>query len=705
MKPAAAGFDHPVWWATGSEMMIFKKPNLEPNLEIGDMTRQSRLMANRVSQFYIIAIAIFTVLIGRLWYLQVMNNEVFTERAEQNRTRVLSIQARRGTIFDRNGEVLATSQPSYNIVISRKDVRDIDEIATMLTENLVIDREWLKRRFEAAKLEPKYESIVVKEMATPADVAWVEAHQYEYPMVRYEEAPRRSYPLGTVAAHVLGYVGEVSRSELNDPKSPFSKEKGFKLGDIVGKAGIERTYNEILSGQDGERTVIVDSKGRIQREISVKPPVPGRDLYATIDMRVQRMAEAQTASMPADRGVIIVSDPRNGEILALVSHPAFDPNVFSLRAKTSEGREEIRDLYEDPDKPLYNRAIQGSYPPGSTWKLLTSVAALNENVIAPDDSRVQDGGIQLGNYFMNSLSNLGMPDVVTAIALSADGYYYRLGIKLGVERFEKWVKIFRFGEKTGIDLPRESSGLPPTRAVKENITRNMMKRRKLDQGGDWTEKDDELARRESHWTDYDMAASSFGQGTNASTPIQLLRYVAGLAIGGRMHTPHLMKRASGGIDRFGKRHGEMEYADTGTFVVPMSSEIQEIVRRGMWQAVNGSGTAAAAAIPGFDVCGKTGTAQVASNDKAGAKNKDHAWFMSFAPRDNPELSMVILTENAGFGGKQSAPRARPIYEEYYRRTRGLPPLPSSNEPLTEDSSGKAISGEEEKRPTGLPGRP
>ena len=677
----------------------------EPNLEIDDLSRSPGQLGRRISLFYVLAIVIFVILIGRLWYLQVMNNELFIERAEQNRTRVLSIQARRGTIFDRNGEIIATSQPSYNIVISRKDVRDIDDIADMLTANLTIDREWLKRRFENAKFEPKYESIVVKEMASPSDVAWVEAHRYEYPMIRFEEAPRRSYPLGMVAAHVIGYVGEVSRSELNDPKSPFSKENGFKLGDIVGKAGIERTYNEILSGQDGERTVIVDSVGRIQREISVKPPVPGRDLYATIDMRIQRMAEAQTTSMPADRGVIIVSDPRNGEILALVSHPAFDPNLFSVRAKTNEGREEIRDLYEDPDKPLYNRAIQGSYPPGSTWKLLTSVAALNENVITPDDSRVQDGGIQLGNYFMNSLSNLGMPDVVTAIALSADGYYYRLGIKLGVDRFEKWVKLFKFGEKTGIDLPRESSGLPPTRSVKENITRNVLKRRKLDQGGVWSEKDDELVRRESHWTDYDMAASSFGQGTNASTPIQLLRYVAGLSIGGQMHTPHLLKRAAGGTDRFGRLQNETYYIDKGTYVVPMSPEIQEIVRRGMWQAVNGSGTAAAAAIPGFDVCGKTGTAQVASNDKAGAKNKDHAWFMSFAPRDNPELAMVILTENAGFGGKQSAPRARPIYEEYYRRTRGLPPLVSEGDLTKENTPGDSISGEGEKRPaTGLPSR-
>ncbi len=647
------------------------KPVKDPNFDVHEDLRQTGV---RLQYLHYVALAIFLILAGRLWYLQVMNNEVFAERAEQNRTRILSIPARRGTIFDRKGRILVTSQPSYNIVISRKDVKDIDEIAALLTENLGIDREWLTRRFEAAKYEPKYESIVVKELATPADVAWVEAHQYEFPMIRSEEAPRRSYPYGIMAAHALGYVGEVSRTELNDPKSPFSKENNFKLGDIVGKAGIERTYNEILTGQDGERTVIVDSKGRIQREISVTPPIPGRDFYTTLDWDIQRMAEEQTDTMPAKRGVIVVSDPRNGEILALVSHPAFDPNVFSLRAKTEQGKEEIRDLYEDPDKPLYNRVIQGTYPPGSTWKLMTSVAALNENVITPENSRVQDGGIQLGNYFMNSLSNLGQPDVVTAIARSADGYYYRLGLKMGVDRFEKWVKIFRFGERTGIDLPREVSGLTPTRAVKENITRNIMKRKKTDQGEEWTEKDEEAARKAAKWTDYDMAASSFGQGTNASTPIQLLRYVSGLGMGGQMFTPHLFLRASGGTDRLGRKHPEIVYEEKNRYQVPMSSAIHDIVKKGMWQAVNGAGTAAAAAVEGFDVCGKTGTAQVASNDKAGSKNKDHAWFMSFAPRDNPEMAMVILTENAGFGGKQSAPRAKPIYEDYYRRTRGLPPV-------------------------------
>ncbi len=641
-----------------------KRANFDP---IEDL----RSGGTRLQVIYYLAIGIFAVLVGRLWFLQVMKSEVYALQAEQNRTRILTIPARRGTILDRKGRILVSSQPSFNIVVSRpKDIRDFAPIAEILITHLRLDREWLNRRFEAAKYEPKYESIVVKESATVADRVWVDAHQYEYPTIRVEEAPRRVYPHGIKMAHALGYVGEVTKLELNDPESAFHRDKGFKLGDIVGKAGIERTYNDILMGKDGERTVVVDSRGRIQREIGRTDPIPGRDFYTTLDLDVQNMAEAQTDTMPAGRGVIVVADPNNGEILALVSHPAFDPNVFSLRSNTEEGRGEIRELYEDPDKPLYNRVIQGMYPPGSTWKLFTTVAALNEGVITPEESRIQDGGIQLGNYFMNSISNYGRPDVVTAIAKSADGYYYRLGLKMGVDRFEKWLRIFKFGEKTGVDLPREKIGTLPTRAFKEMITRNEIKRRKPE-GEAWSERDEEAVRRQGRWSDYDMAASAFGQGFNTLTPMQLLRYVCGLAVGGEMHTPHLLLRVVPGRNRLGAEEAEIRYADANIFRVPMGPAVHDIVKKGMWQAVNAGGTAGAAAVEGFDVCGKTGTAQVISTEKATKKTQDHAWFMSFAPRDKPEMAMVILTENAGFGGKQSAPRAKPIYEEYYKRTRGI----------------------------------
>ncbi|MGH9754271.1 MAG: penicillin-binding protein 2 [Blastocatellia bacterium] len=661
-----------------------------------DPTEDLRQAGFRLQIIYYLAIVIFGTLIVRLWYLQVMNSQAFAERAEANRIRIIPIPARRGTIYDRNGTALVTSKSSYNIVLSREDIKDseLPQMADLLAEHLGIDRQWLARRFEEARYEAKHEPIVVKELASSYDIAWVDAHKLEYPMIRAEEAPQRLYLYGQLAAHALGYVGEVGPEELKKPKGPFSKENGYKLGDIIGKVGIERTYNEILMGKDGERHVLVDSRGRIQPDSEVKriEPVPGRDLYTTLDLNIQKAAEEQTDTMPSGRGAIVVANPNNGEILAMASRPAFDPNLFSQRAKTPEGKNEIRELQIDEERPLYNRVIQGQFIPGSTWKLLTTVAALNEGVITPTDNRIQDGGIQIGNYYMRSISNFGQPDIITAIARSADGYYYRLGIKMGVERFEKWVNLFRFGQPTGIDLPGEYKGIAPTRETKRRFWARAIRRAQeaLDAAapGDKAAKEFHLRQmqRAAEWTDYDMVSSAFGQGQNASTPIQLLRYTGALAVGGQIYTPHLKLRAEAGIDRFGKEQPRDPYEDENKFSVPMSKEIHEIVLKGMHGAVE-AGTAGAARVEGFDVCAKTGTAQVASTERAGSKNKDHAWLISFAPRDKPELAMVVLTENVGFGGTHSAPRAQAIYEDYYRRTRGLPP--KSEETKAENSGSAA----------------
>ena len=651
-------------------MKSLKKEN---GIDAGDDIREA---SRRLEVIRYLALLIFFLLGARLWYLQVMNAGVYAEQSDLNRIRELPIPARRGTIFDRNGRELVTSRASYNIVISRKDVKSYSDIADLLVENLGIDREWLNQRLHAAQFEAKWESVVVKELATPSDVAWVEAHQYEHPEIRAEEAPQRVYRFGVLAAHAIGYVGEVSTEELKG--GDFGRDKGFKLGDIIGKFGLERYYNEILTGKDGARRVIVDSKGRIQSEIERIEPVAGRDVYTTIDLDIQKVAEHQADLMPKGRGAIAVMDPRNGELLAMVSRPAFDPNIFSQRAKTPEGKEEIRTLQENPDKPLYNRVIQGTFPPGSTWKLMTTVAALNEGVITPTNSRIQDGGLQVGNYYLRAIGNHGQPDAVTAIAVSADGYYYRLGLKLGVDRFEKWVRIFRFGERTGIDLPNEKVGIIPTRGANEMIARNALKRRREAEGKEWTDKDDLEVAKMAKWTEFDMAVSAFGQGKNALTPIQLLRYVGLLSRGGQACTPHFLLRATSGMDRGGNVHTESRYEDKNRYTVPMAPPIRDIVKKGMWGAVNAGGTATGTAIPGFDVCGKTGTAQVASTERVGKESKDHAWFMSFAPRDNPEICMVVLTENVGFGSTYSVPRAKAIYDDYYARTRNLP-MPEAGE--------------------------
>ncbi len=604
--------------------------------------RQTR---QRLGVLRLIALAIFLLVGARLYWMQVVHHEAYAEMARQNRLRRLPIKAPRGRILDRNGIVLADSRPSYNVVISREDLKTVEEEIELLVARLGLDRDWLIRRFEEAKYEPKYLPIVVKEDATPADVAWIVAHQFDYPELRIEEMPQRRYVYGAFAAHALGYVGEVSRRELE--KGSYSRENGYRMGDIVGKIGLERAYNEILTGKDGERIVVVDSRGRIRDEVERVAPVRGRDLYTTLDFEAQKVAEEQADLAPSGRGAIAVMDPNNGGMLAMVSRPAFDPNVFSLRAKSPEDKEEIRSLYEDENRPLFNRVIQGAYPTGSTWKIFMAVAALNEGAITPEDSKIKDGGLQIGNYFMSSLSHLGYPDIHLAIVKSADGYFYRLGLKMGIEKIEKWSGIFRLGQHTGIDLPNERAGIPPSREWKAKVN-----------------------PKDPTWRDYDTAAAAIGQGI-AITPLQMLRMVAGVSVGGEMMTPHLLLKGVAGIDRFGAEQPEIHYADERKFTVPMSPEIHETVTRAMWGVVNESGTGARARVEGFDVAGKTGTAQVASKSRAGEKHKDHAWFVSFAPRDRPEIASVVLAENSGYGGVQAAPKAGAIYQAYYRRTRGL----------------------------------
>jgi penicillin-binding protein 2 len=443
-------------------------------LETGyDECEERRQTERRLVVLRLIALVIFSLFVARLYWMQVVNHETYTEMAMRNRLRRLPIKAPRGRILDRNGVALADSKPSYNIVVSHEDLKGVEEEVKIIGAQLGIDRKWLTRRFEEAKYEPKYLPIVLKEDASPSDVAWIVAHQFEYPELRLEEAPQRRYVYGAFAAHALGFVGEVSRRELE--KGSYCRKNGYRLGDIVGKSGLERDYNEILMGKDGERIVVVDSRGRIREEVERIEPIPGRDLRVTLDFELQTVAEEQADLSPTGRGAIAVVDPHNGEILAMVSRPAFDPNLFSRRSKSPDDKEEIHDLYEDENRPLFNRVIQGAYPTGSTWKIFMAVAALNEGVVTVEDSKIKDGGLRIGNYWMSSLSNLGHPDIHLAIVKSADGYFYRLGLKMGIEKIEEWTDLFRLGQRTGIDLPirRRShsaksrgdlSNLLPTRA-------------------------------------------------------------------------------------------------------------------------------------------------------------------------------------------------------------------------------------------------
>ncbi len=388
--------------------------------------------------------ALVVVMLGvlgvRLYVLQVVRGERYAEIAENQRRRHLPIPAPRGVIFDREGRVIVDSRPIYNVILSREDVKDkpLTSLIQPLAEGLTIDADILKERFD--QVTPAFESILVKQDANPNDIAWVEAHNLEFPELRVEQQPQRRYPADGMLAHVLGYVGEISPEQL---KQQSFKDKGLKPGDIIGQSGIEQIYDDYLRGRDGYREVVVDSRGRIQDEIETVAPTPGRDLVTTIDLDLQRSAEEQLATSVTKRGVIVAMDPNNGEIMALASYPTFDPNIFSQRINSKAGRAEYVALLNDPQTPLLNRAIQSRYPPGSTWKIPMAVAGLQEGAITLDHSTLLcGGGIQVGNKFTRCMGNHGTPDLKTAITHSCDGYFYRLGLKMGIDGIVAMVDEF-----------------------------------------------------------------------------------------------------------------------------------------------------------------------------------------------------------------------------------------------------------------------
>jgi len=601
-----------------------------------------------------LAILMLTLLGVRLYVLQVVRGERYGVIAENQRRRRLPIPAPRGVIFDREGRVVVDSRPIYNVILSREDVKGkaLLSLTTPLAEGLAMDADILRERFE--QVTPAFESILVKQDATPGDIAWVEAHNLEYPELRVEQQPQRRYPANGMLAHVLGYVGEISPEQL---KQQSYKDKGLKPGDVIGQSGIEQLYDDYLRGRDGYREVVVDSRGRIQDEIETVPPLSGRDLVLTIDLDLQQSAEEQLQNSVTKRGVIISMDPNNGEILALASYPTFDPNIFSQRINTKEGRAEYVALLNDPQKPLLNRAIQSRYPPGSTWKIPMSVAGLQQGAITLDHSNlVCGGGITIGNKFTRCMGNHGSPDLKAAITHSCDGYFYRLGLKMTIDGIVAMVDEFDFNKRTGIDLPNEVVSWTPSREFKKR-----------------------MQPRDPEWRDIDTVYASFGQVYDIITPISLLRAISAVSMSGKMYIPHLLKEVrpfgNPGTPEFRAIAGfqSLDPARPNPKLLPIDEDIHHAVVEGMWSVVNAGGTGGGIKMAGFDIAGKTGTAQVVALGKDVGKNKDHAWFVTYAPAYKPEIAMVALIENSGFGGKHAAPAVRGVYDTYYRKTRHAEP--------------------------------
>ncbi len=626
---------------------------------------ESQNLRMRMRTIQALVLALLTVLGVRLYYLQIANGAYYAERAENQRVRLLPIPAQRGTIFDRNGKVLVDSRPIYNVILSREEAKhqDLGALVKPLADGLGVDADILRERFDVVRTQAAYESIPVKQNATPADIGWVEAHEAEFPAMRIELQPQRRYPENGLLAHVLGYVGEVNPKQLEQPKY---RDKGLRPGDIIGQEGLEAAYDDYLRGRDGYSKVIVDSRGRIQEEIERVPPQPGQDIVTTIDVELQQTAEEQLRNSPTGRGVIVALDPNNGEIRVMASYPTFDPNLFSQRINTKEGRAEYAALLRDPKKPLYNRAIRGRYPPGSTWKIPMAVAGLQQGAISIAHSNLAcGGGIQIGNKFTRCMGNHGSPELRVAITKSCDGYFYRLGLKMGINGIMDMVEEFDLNKRTGIDLPHELVSWTPSPEFKRRFNPH-----------------------DAEWKDIDTVYASFGQVYDIMTPISMLRAIAAVGVGGNMYVPHLLKgvRAIGAVGEpnkpeyrparpalnFAGVHGQ-DPADAkrpNPKVLPIPEDQHQIVVEGMWGVVNNGGTAAAIKMANFDIAGKTGTAQVVGLGKDVGENKDHSWFVSYAPAFKPELATIVLIENVGFGGKFAAPATRALYDVYYRKTRG-----------------------------------
>ena len=607
---------------------------------------QSQNLSARVVTIQVIAFILLAILGVRLYYLQIVKGDSYAERAEEQRIRRLPIPAPRGAILDRNGKILVDSKPTYNVILARDALKnkDVNQLVQPFADGLDVDAETLQERLETAKFQPEFESIIVKESAGINDLTWVEAHNLEFPELRVELQPQRNYPHKKVLGHALGYVGEISKKQLEDPKYA---DRGLKSGDVIGKEGLESTYDYVLRGRDGYREVVVDSRSRIREEIRVVEPQPGQDLITTIDLDLQLAAEQKLEESVTKRGVVVAMDPNNGEILALASSPSFDPNVFSLNGSSKEARREISALYNDPEKPLLNRAIRGRYYPGSTWKIPESVAALQQGVITVEDSGMYcGGGIQTGSKFTRCMGSHGTPPLSYAITKSCDGYYYRLALKMQPEGLIKMVETFEYDKRTGIDLPSELISRTPKyyKPIKEKTGR---------------------------WGDVDTVFASIGQVYVEVTPISMLRAVSSVGVNGKMYVPHLFKEARAveamgdlNTPEYRQARPAFQYEMHEPKIIAMTPAQEKVMVDGMWGVVNSAGTAAGIRIPGFDIAGKTGTAQVAALGKDVGKNKDHAWFVSFAPAYKPEIAVIGLIENSGFGGKNAAPAVKGVYEAY-----------------------------------------
>ncbi|MDR0311211.1 MAG: penicillin-binding protein 2 [Acidobacteriota bacterium] len=589
-----------------------------------DASRQ--LIQKRFGRFRIPVLLIFLVFGARLWQLQIIQGAEYTLKAERNRVRRIQIVAPRGAIFDRNGALLVENRPSFDVFLYREDMKDREATTRFIVEKLGVPQEDLERQFSRHKNTPKYRPIVVKEDVGMEDISVVEAYRRDHPEIRLGREHRRLYNYGTLAAHLLGYMGEVSEKELKSGRFPNAV-----AGSLVGQTGVEKTYNHILMGIDGARQVLVNSVGREVDVLDEIPAIIGGEIRLSLDLDLQMVAEQE---LEGRVGVVIAMDPRNGEILTMASAPSFDPNAFSPRISSMEWKE----LLSNPDKPLQNRAIQNSESPGSIFKVMLASAGLHSGAL-DDNPAVQCVGASeyYGRPFRcASQAGHGYLRLEQAIASSCNIFFYELGRKLGISKIAEHSLLLGLGSRTGIDLPDERNGVVPSPEWSQRV-------------------------RKQPWYPGETISVAIGQGAVNAPPIQILRAIGAIASGGRLTTPHVL---------LGVETGDRQNIEWPVTRLPLKDEHISRIKEGMWQSVNGGGTGRGAMVAGMDICGKTGTVQVVGRENRQfmrSNSENHSWFAGFADRDNPEIAVVVFVEHGGSGGAVAAPIAGKIFKAYYEK--------------------------------------
>ncbi len=579
----------------------------------------TKFAAGKIAFFQYLALIILCILLSGFWQLQVQDPTYYQNRAERNRIRTVPIPGARGKILDRDNRVIVDNHSSFSLLLSRINLKP--EHLDSICEGLDLDCDDLRERLRRYdRTRPKYEPIVIKEELTPSEIAFVEAHrgQDTFPEMELIHEQRRLYARDGLAAHVIGYTGEVSEEELNTAE--FAR---YKQGDVIGKAGVERYYNDVLMGVDGQRRVIVDNMGRVRQVIDNKEAVPGKSIQLTIDLDLQAVAEL---SLENRKGALVALDPRNGEILAMASRPSYDPNKFAGRIRSREWSE----IISNPDKPLLNRGIQAQLAPGSTFKPIVAMAALEAGVVDDHTTAHCSGGATYYGRFTacHAKKGHGAVSLNRALAQSCDVYFYYAGDRLGIDRIAEYAERTGLGKRTGVDLPGEAEGIVPSTRWK-------------------------IRHQRQKWYAGETISVAIGQGALTVTPIQLAYSIGGLALDGVWYRPHLLRQPAPAAEE--PRHATVD------------ANHLRLVMNGMYSVVNEGGTAARSALPGIEFCGKTGTAQVISKEAAKKMEvviKDNGWFVGFAPRENPEIVAAAVVEE-GEHGTVAAQIVRDVIKSYF----------------------------------------